>query len=107
MGSLSFMGVGYKNYIMFYVFSCFVVSIVGVFLVEVGNEKSRVEDLVGEVVDEVGVRECIVIIFVSEDLDISVKEVLYDGVDGLESCMYRSGGNVFGGYIVVENGEGG
>src|SRR5688572_21593664 len=106
-GSLSLTGAGHKNHITLHVSSCLVVSTVGVLPAEVGNEKSRVEDPAGEVVDEVGVRECTVTTLVSEDPDTSAKEALHDGVDGPESCTHRSGGNVLGGHIVVENGEGG
>lgn len=65
------------------------------------------KELVGYVVDSFGSGEGIVVVFVGKDLDVGIEEILEESVDILEDYVGSFVGDVFGGYKVVLEVEGG
>ena len=98
---------GEEDHITLHVAGSLVVGAVVVFPAEVGDEKSRVNNPAGEVVDQVGVGEGAVATLVGNDPETSANKTLDNGVDSPESGTHWLGGDVLGSNKVVVNCESG
>jgi hypothetical protein len=98
---------GDKDHVTLHVSGSLVVLSVGDLPAEVGDEKRRVENPAGDIVDEARVGESTVATLVSDDPKTGAEETLENGVDGPETSAGGGAGDVLGGHVVVPDAEGG
>lgn len=100
-------GLGHENHITTQVSSGLVVLAVGDLPGEVRHQKERVADPAHRVIENLGRRESLVTTLVGHHPETSTEETLHKGVESPSSRAGVDVGHGLGGYIVVEEVEGG